>query len=57
MDQQVKDDIHFLLSFCPKEKPEDLSIGLNPMSYHSLDYTKDLELLARLEDIRDRYEG
>lgn len=46
------DDVKFLLSFAPKDKPESVPKGLNPMFYHTLSYEGDYDITIRLEKIR-----
>jgi len=48
-------DIKFLLSFAPKEKPEDVPKGLTPEFYHTLNYNSEVELAGRIQKIRDQF--
>lgn len=54
-EEQIKNDIKFLLSFAPAETPEQVSPGLSPMFYITGSYEADKELAAKIAEIRERY--
>ena len=47
------DDIKLLLSFAPKDKPESVPKGLNPMFYFTLSYEGDYDIAVKLKNIRN----
>jgi len=47
--EKLENDIKFLLSFAPKNKPPE---GLDPTFYHTLTYKGDLKLWERIERIK-----
>ena len=44
-------DVLFLLSFAPKEKPEEVPKGLDPTFYHTLSYEGDVKMAEMLQQI------
>ena len=55
-DEQVQQDIRFLLSFCPAYKTESVFPGLSPMFYLTGTYNGDVALVTRIEEIIARYQ-
>ena len=55
IDQQVKNDISFLLSFVDYLDVESVPNGLSPEFYLTLSADSDRVLVARLKQIRERY--
>jgi len=51
----IKNDIKFLLSFAPREEPEDLPRGLDPTFYFTLSYEGDMEIAKRIKNIEVKY--
>ena len=47
-------DIKLLLSFTPKDKPEEVPKGLSPEFYHTLDYDSEVKIATRIQGIRDQ---
>lgn len=45
-------DMKLLLSFVPKELPDELAKGLDPTFYHTLTYEGDIEILKKLQRIK-----
>ena len=54
MDNKLKQDIKFLLSFAPVDEPPK---GLDPTFYHTLSYKGDLALWERIEGIKESING
>ena len=49
-----KKDVELLLSFCPRETPDNLPKDLDPTFYHTLSYTGDLQIAERVQTIREK---
>lgn len=47
-------DIRLLLSFAPKDRPEDIPKGLSPEFYHTNNYDSEVKLAGQIQRIRDR---
>lgn len=56
IEEKVKEDIEFLLSFTPTDDPESVPAGLSEMFYFTHSYEGDVELAKRVHAIRDHYE-
>lgn len=54
-DNQLKEDLIFLLSFAPARSTRDVAKGLAPMFYVTGSYKGDLEIAKRVEDILVRH--
>jgi len=48
-----EEEVRFILSFAPKESPEELPKNLDPTFYHTLRYKGDLKIAERLQKIRN----
>lgn len=54
-DDQMKDDIRFLISFAPARTTDEVAEGLQSMFYVTGSYEGDVALAQRVEDIVSRY--
>lgn len=54
--EQIKEDIEFLLSFCPAQSLSQVEDNLPPMFYITGSYQGDKEIAARVERICERYQ-
>lgn len=51
---RMESDIKYLLSFAPKDKPDNLQDNMSPCFYHSLSYNGDIKILERIQKILER---
>lgn len=54
-EEQLINDIKFLLSFAPAERPEQVESGLSPMFYVTGNYEDDRDIAVKIQQIRDRH--